>query len=377
MRKNFLCWLALIITPILFTSCQIMPEEEVLPAIPVIHSYEAKEYTQVPVIRGDLVLSTTVSCTYVPAREESLSFSLGDVYIEKIYVSEGQQVQAGQLLAELEQENLQEQISSREYQLEVLKLKKEHILENLELDLLKQDIILESLTGELENSVGRYWDLLKQIEQQELERAEVEAEYAEQMQDIEDSIYIQELQLKEKKEELKERQIYAGIDGTVTYARPMTEKDRSVKGQLVFTISDMDTTVFTVKGEEVQYFPVGTRVILTCAKKEFVANVVDASELGLTQAQEGDEPIAYLKLTQPDPTLEDGDKGRIQLTLEERKNVLYVSKEAIKTANGEQVVYMLNEEGLRIMRKVTTGLENSKFVEITDGLKEGDKVIIE
>ena len=378
MRKNFLRCLALMIMPGVFTSCQFLPEEEVLPAIPVIHSYETTEYEQATVMRGDLVLGKTVSCTYVPAKEESLSFSLGDVSIDKVYVREGQQVREGQLLAELEQEKLKEQIADQEYQLEILNLKRTHLLENLELDLLKHDIILADLEWGLAHTEG-YWlgTLEQEKEQQLLKRSEVEALYAENLQDLEDSIYLQEIWLEEMKEKLKERQIYAGIDGTITYALSIAEGDRSVKGKRVFTISDMDTTVFKIKGEDVQYFPVGTRVILTCNKKEFAAYAVDASELGIDRAREGDESLAYLKLTQPDPTLEDGDKGTIQLTLDERKDVLYVNTDAIRVSDGQTFVYMLNEEGLRVMQEVTTGLESGNFVEITSGLEEGDRVITE
>ena len=41
------------------------------------------------------------------------------------------------------------------------------------------------------------------------------------------------------------------------------------------------------------------------------------------------------------------------------------------------MVYMLNEEGLRVMQEVVTGLENETCVEIVSGLSEGDSVILQ
>lgn len=378
MRKKLLRWLPFMIVPLVFTSCQLMPEEEVLPAVPVVRSYEVQEYEWSTVMRGDLVSSKNVRCTYMPAKEEKLSFSLGGVYIDKIHVSQGQQVEAGQVLAELEQENLQEQISDQEYLLKTLKLTKSHIQENMQLNLSKYDIILADIEWEMERTSGMFLSRLeKEQEQQEKWRAESEKQYQAQLQDVEDSIYIQNLRLEEMQENLRERQITADFDGTVTYVRKVTDGQLSVKGQTFITISDMNTTVFAVKGDDAVYFPAGTEVILTCQKKEFVAHAVEAKELGLPEAKEDEDPIAYLKLSQPDPTLEDGDNGTINLVLDERKNVLYVDKAAIKTANGQPFVYLLNEEDLRVMQEVSTGLVSGDYIEIISGLKEGDRVIVD
>lgn len=434
MRKNWMAWLGFIIAPILCTGCQIMPEEEELKTAPVIRSYEVEEYEQSTVMRGDLILSMTVDCVYVAAKQEALSFSLGGEYIDKLYVSEGQEVRAGELLAELKYDNLKAQISEQEYALEIRKVQKSNILENRNLDLSRQDTVLSGLDAQMESlmaqiesydeqislyraskrggepgnmssrsvSIGGEPDdmsdeseevtdieqqkaalteqvsaIIAQKQEQQKQRESVVKSYEKQLQEVEDSLYIGQLRLEELKDDLKQRQIYAGIDGTVTYVREIDEGDRSVLGERFITIADMDTNVFTVSGEDAQYFTVGMQVSILCGKTEYTAEVVEASAFGLAKPQQGDEPVAYLRLSQPDPTLEDGKRGRIELTLDQRKDVLYVDKSAIKTANGEQLVYMLDENGLRTMQKVVTGLTNNDYAEIISGLKEGDRVIIE
>ena len=159
MRKNSLRWMSLIVVPILCTSCQIMPVEEELPAAPVIRSYEAKEYEQTMVIRGDMVLNKTVRCTYMPAKRERLSFSLGGEYIDSVYVSEGQQVRAGDLLAELEQGDLYQQISSQEYQIQLLNLRKSHIQKNQSLELSRQD----ALTADIDRQIASVRQLMEDL----------------------------------------------------------------------------------------------------------------------------------------------------------------------------------------------------------------------
>lgn len=429
MRKNMLPWLGLAIVPVLCTACQFMPEEEQLKTAPIIQSYEVEEYKQSTVMRGDLVLSMTVDCVYVAAKQEELSFPLGGEYIDKIYVSEGQQVQAGELLAELKNDNLLEQISAKEYELEVLNIQKSNIVENRNLELNRQDTLIagldtqlaslmeqiqacdEQISAEQEENMGEEQDeevsgeqgenageaqddesyseqqkaalteaasaVAAQKQEQQNQRESAEKSYKKQLQEVEDSLYIEGLRLGELKEDLKQRQIYAGIDGTVTYVKEADDGERSVKGKRFITVADLDTNVFAVSGDDAQYFTAGMQVTISCGKNEYTADVVDGSELGLSESEENEEPVSYLRLSQPDSTLEDGKKGKIVLTVDQRENVLYVNKDAIKTANGEPFVYMLDEDGLRIMQKVVTGLENEDYVEIISGLEEGESVIIE
>lgn len=373
MQKNAMRW-KIMITCLLslgLTGCQLIPVEEELPAAPVIQEYEAEEYEQAVVVRGNLVLEEKIMCRYVPAKQESLAFEVSGEYIENIYVTEGQQVQAGQLLAELVKNDLPQQISDQEYQLQVLTLEKEHVMENRTLELQRQDIWLSRLSG-------------KELEKQQRQKEDIEEDFEEQLQEIEDSLYIGELRLAELKEELSKRQIYAGIDGIVTYVRWTEDGQLSVEEQKMITIADMSTTAFKVAGEDAIYFPVGTQVVITrsSGKEVHTAVAIEAASLGVNTSATENTPeeafqVAYFQLDQPDPTLEEGDSGYIVVELDSREDVLYVDKAALKTADNRQFVYVLNEDGWKVMQDVTTGLETEKYIEITSGLEEGDSVLLE
>ena len=181
--------------------------------------------------------------------------------------------------------------------------------------------------------------------------------------------------MEETEEELKERQIIAGIDGTVTYVRSVSDGQRSVKGQNLITISDLATTVFKVKGEDAQYFSAGQEVMILCQGKEYAAYVMDSAETDIPEDE--DASIVYLQLKQPNPTLEDGARGKITFVLEQREDTLYVDKDAVRTSNGTSFVYMLDEDGMRVMQEVTTGLLSGYFIEIVDGLQEHERVILD
>ncbi|MCR2046895.1 biotin/lipoyl-binding protein [Acetatifactor muris] len=393
MRRNLLWALMIVAMSVGLAACGIMPQEEELPAAPVIRSYEAEEYRQATVMRGDIILEKTVRCVYASARQEMYSFSLGGLYIDKIYVSEGDLVKKGDLLAELEKGNLAQQISDGEYALRAMQIRQANLPESQRLELARQDATIAGMDeridrlmvkAELAGQKEEKSAFIDQANETLIQKLELEAQeddireaQEKQLQEMADSVYIGELRLRELKEELRERQIYAGISGTVIHVQKVKEGERSVKGKNIITIADLDKVVFTVKGEDARYFTAGMQVTVLCNRKEYPAQAVEATELGLSQSQEDSEPVAYLQLLQPDPTLENGASGNVHVILDQREDVTYVDKKAIKTADGRQFVYMLDEDGLRIRQEVTTGLESGDFVEIINGLTEGDSVILE
>ena len=201
-----------------------------------------------------------------------------------------------------------------------------------------------------------------------------ESAYTKSIRDGEDRIYLIQIQLEEIREKLEQRSLKAGMDGIVTYVMTVQEGDRSVKDKKVVTISDMESTAFIVKGQGSQYFEKDMEVVITQQRVERPAVVVEGAELGLEEVQ---EEIAYLRLVQPDPSLEEGTRGTIEVVLEERLDVLYVDKDTVKTSNGQTFVYMLDADGLRVMRQVSTGMEWDGNIEIVSGLSEGENVILD
>ena len=342
----------------LLTGCSILPAEETFPAAPVIRTYEAEEYKLANVLRGDLALTKNVTCSYMPAKQESLCFEVSGEIIDGIYVSNGQQVKTGQLLATLEQKDLNEQIEQLEYDLQVLGVQRSYMMESwkVEEQILEAEYDVESTDYKAEKAV-------------------VDAKYILKLEANRDSAYIKELRLEELKENVRKRKIYATMDGTVTFVRRIQDREVSVEDRAMITIADMDSTTFVVKGEYAEYFEIGTEVIITKSNKQYEAICVDASELGLLQ--ESKDKRSYFQLLQPDPTLESGQSGTIEIVLDSREDVLYVNKKAIQTAGGKQFVYVLNEEGLRETKDVTVGKEFGQVIEILGGLKEGESVILD
>ena len=116
--------------------------------IPVTQVSPKLTYQLSQVMEGDLADVAQVSCTYKPAKKESLSFAVGGVSIDQVYVTQGQQVKKGTLLATLDQKSL---ISQREEYLKqrnALQLEREQLLQKQELELSNHSAVIEDLQAQ-------------------------------------------------------------------------------------------------------------------------------------------------------------------------------------------------------------------------------------
>lgn len=75
------------------------------------------------------------------------------------------------------------------------------------------------------------------------------------------------------------------------------------------------------------------------------------------------------------PELRPGMQARAYIDAGKAENVLLIPLEAVFEDNGKSVVEVLNEDGTTRIVPVKLGLMNDKFVEITEGLNEGEKVV--
>lgn len=82
--------------------------------------------------------------------------------------------------------------------------------------------------------------------------------------------------------------------------------------------------------------------------------------------------------------LEDQEKVRLlnglsaslNIITSETEDILYIPIEAVCEKDGKQCVYLLSEDGTIQERQVVTGIFNYDYIEIKEGLSEGDTVMI-
>ncbi len=64
------------------------------------------------------------------------------------------------------------------------------------------------------------------------------------------------------------------------------------------------------------------------------------------------------------------------ITVDEKDDVLLVPNRAVRRQGREQVVEVMGEDGKAVTRAVRTGVQNEQVTEITDGVQEGEQIVI-
>jgi len=68
--------------------------------------------------------------------------------------------------------------------------------------------------------------------------------------------------------------------------------------------------------------------------------------------------------------------ARVNIIVKTHRDAIVVDRKIIQRRNNRDVVFVVNDQGRAEMRVVKIGLENPDEVEITDGLKEGEKLVV-
>jgi len=84
-----------------------------------------------------------------------------------------------------------------------------------------------------------------------------------------------------------------------------------------------------------------------------------------------------LNLDDEENLLKPSMTARVVINTAEKENTLAVPLTALKTNTSGSYVVLVKPDGSTENRTVTTGIYSDEFVEIVDGLDEGDQVSIE
>lgn len=346
---------------VLLSGCALLPEEEPLRTAPLIEKAADEQYDGVIVERGDLILTESVSCRYVPVQTAKLSFALGGEYIDRFFVEAGDTVSKGQLLGRLQLEDIESRIEEVRSAIADLDLQISYAQDLHSLEMRRFEITGKSMD---EQARQRAYDAL--LEQ-----------YDAQMRRLGDDYSLKQLTLESLQKQLDERCIFAPFDGTVTQVSKIADGEMSVFGSNVITIVDSTASIFRAETEYWDKFVPGDRYEIVVNKKIYPTVVTDEAELGLESTDRGDGKygVVYFALEEPSFELEEGDLGKVTLTLDQRLNVLNVPVQAVSSVDGQAIVYYLGEDGLKTYKPVETGLTVDDRIEIVSGLSEGESII--
>ena len=340
------------------TGCGILPKEEELPAAPVLAEGQVDEYVLTPVIRSDIEVGVNIRCTFIPSEEERLSFPVGGETISHVYVSMGDHVMPGDLLMELDVSSFDDQIRAQQNVIDELELELYHLSQSWDLE-------LEAARAEDE------WNAAQGIASDRV--SAVNSQFGARQSLYYSGYEVATLRLEELEKQKAKRQIFATIEGNVTSIYGFEDGESSVKGRTVVVITNMEAALFEVYSGSSEMIDFGKEYTLVCNDTEYMVIARRAEDLDVANVKEG---RSYFQMEMPAPELSQGDTGYVRITTAEKKNVLCVATNAVQDLAGQTVVYIVDEEGLRQVQPVTTGISNDKLTEIVEGLSEGDSVIL-
>ena len=359
MKRMILAFIGLCV---LLSGCGLLPQEAQLQLAPVIPEYEKPSYQFASVERGDLLLEQRVSCNYQSAQTESLYFPVDGLYYDTFYVSPGDRVEPGQLLAQLDCTDIQQKLDDFQLSIKRLDLQLSAIEEDRSLALQRQKILLQDAPAE---------ELRAAL-------ANVNARFDAQRKSLLDEKNLIHKEMSGYEQLLPQRKLYAGISGIVTYLYQPGVTERSSANQRIVTITDPDKYIFRMTTDKWDLFPDGQEFLVESSDGTYAVTAVPASALGLQDYEkvEGKSATVYLRLNSPAPELTDGASGVVVSQLASRENVLTLPEKAVDTIDGQTVVYYLDELGLKNYKPVETGLKAGGKIEIVSGLTDGEQVII-
>lgn len=350
-RKRIYAGALLLVGALALCGCGSKADEDVSSVLVAGNGTSSYEMTQVQ--KEDLQKTKILIANYQQVKSENLSFSVDGRRLSGVYVSLGDTVTKGDLLAELYCDEEKEAMANLEYQIKTQEMKIEHLQEQKELELTQLARKKASL------SAAEYAGRVEALEK----------EYRLETENIEDQVYIARLRYDELYRWIEGCRLYAGMDGTVTYMRDTGSGFISWSGSKVLTISDSAECAFLCDDiEYAEYFTKGETYVWatsTGVEYETVLKGIDETE-----------GVMRFELTIPRYDMTLGQRVMYSLVLEEKENVLSIPKTAVHFAGEDAYVYCFDEQGNRQSKKIEIGLQADSGIEIVSGLKEGDEVIL-
>lgn len=317
----------------LLAGCSLLPREaEDAPIDVVAPVVTQREVTAAK--RGPIDSTLSLAVSFGAQRQQSLYLKTGG-RLKTLSVTANQHVEAGQLLMELESGTLPNDVANAEMDLKLKQL-------TVEQDRAKKGFVNEPSA----------LDLLK------------------------DEMNVQQSQmsLDQKRESLNNTRLYAPFAGTVLTVA-VAEGDQADAYKEVAVIAADGPSVARAKVDDsaAAQLQVGQVVKIYPSDGDPTAitgKVVQAPPAGATS---GDK-YCIIAPDQPSSRVKAGRNGKAEVVVQSKQDALLVPLSAVRSFGGRQFVTVVKGE-TRQEVAITTGLSNSQYIEVTEGLQAGDQVV--
>ncbi|MDX1671768.1 MAG: efflux RND transporter periplasmic adaptor subunit [Balneolaceae bacterium] len=285
-------------------------------------------------MRGNISAYYSTTAT-LEAEEEAMAVAKVRGIVKSINVEEGDYVQTGEILAQLEDEQL-------------------------EIEAKRAKATMDRLYNEYQRNKELYEKKLISVETYENSKFEYES---------------QEAAYELAKLKVEHSSIRAPISGVVS-ERLIKVGNMINADQEVYQITDFDPllAVLHVPEHELSKLRKGQTALIhvdAIKNQSFNGEVLRISPV--IDPETGTFKVT-VAVKDRSNQLKPGMFGRVRIVYDTRENALMVPKNAIMAEDGFNSVYVINEN-MAYRRNVETGYVNGEHIEITGGLQQGDTVV--
>jgi len=339
----------------------------------------------VPALRDDLVMTLKSPGEAYTERKIALKAEVGGV-VKNLYAAEGKHVKEGDVLVEIDDREyalrLEKLQATRMKYLSDLFLEKRFASEEKEVppEILKK---LETAQAEFDKATAGFQK--GSITQAELERIQKDYELAlieagrkkDEIMASSKNLTQTEIDVKIAQMELAKTKIRAPFSGILSDIK-ISPREHLDPGREICTLVDISRIKVKAKvlESEIGKMRSGREVDLrfSAYPDKSIKGVVEAvSPIVNTEDR---TCTVYIGVDNPSEEIKPGMHAEVEIAADIYKSRLLVPQAAILTRGGRRLVFVV-EGGLAKWRYVEIGVENEKFAEILDGVKDGEPVIVE
>lgn len=186
-----------------------------------------------------------------------------------------------------------------------------------------------------------------------------------------------EVDVKIARMELEKTKMRAPFFGIITGIK-VSPEEHIETGREILTLVDISEikVIAKVLESEIGKMKVGREVDLRFSaypQKVFKGKVAAISPI---INSEDKTCSVHIVVENPQEEIKPGMHAEVEIAADVYKDRLLVPQEAVLVRGGRKLVFVV-EEGLAKWRYIEVGLENEQYAEVLDGVKEGEKVIVE
>ena len=335
---------------------------------------------------GEILRERTFSGRVAPVVEEALFFRTGG-RIRNVYAKRNELVTAGQIIADLEIDDLERELTSTQLNLERAQSRLYTAERNLEFQIRRAQISLDIATLQLINLRTESPDnnFGVAVQNKQIELAEIALE---QLSEGVDPLLVNDvarahLQVEKLQSALADATITAPFDGkllsvSLTAGRPLNAFDSVVS---IANITDLEIKADLISDQMNELAEEMTvEVSLVGRPGEILTGFVRRLPYPFGSGGSG-EVIDTDKSTRITIDQEAGDVGfelgdlvQVRVQLEQKESVLWLPPQAIRVFDGRRFV-VIQDGDIQRRVDVKVGIQTPDRVEIEDGLEEGQVVV--